>query len=62
MVSPVILADGYTYEESAIKDWLDRGKQVSSNTTCCEACTTYFKSCCSFGAYQISACFCRSAP
>ena len=34
MVSPVILADGHTYEESAIKDWLDRGKQVRGNTTC----------------------------
>lgn len=28
MEKPVILADGYTYEESAIRKWLSTGKQV----------------------------------
>lgn len=28
MEKPVILADGYTYEESAIREWLQNGRQV----------------------------------
>lgn len=32
MKKPVILSDGFTYEESAIKQWLDSGKKVSPMT------------------------------
>ena len=59
MVSPVILSDGYTYEESAIKEWLDRGKQVSSNMTCCEAHTTNMLQYWSTPNLSV---LCRSAP
>lgn len=31
MQRPVILADGFTYEESAIKEWLERGNTVRSS-------------------------------